>query len=172
MPAAILEQSSEPTSPVFVAGGRRRNLGVRLIAAALGLLLAGWLAALAAGLIGFSPLPELALPGTGNGQTAAAAPEQGARGCWGTHRGQRSRTVNRFASGWRGSERGESPRARRLGQWGQWGRDRKRPGVSHRIDAAGDRGRTPAVADNSAGWPPADSSELRESAVLHAACQR
>ena len=77
MPAAILEQSSEPTSPVFVAGGRRRNLGVRLIAAALGLLLAGWLAALAAGLIGFSPLPELALPGTGNGQTAPAAPEQG-----------------------------------------------------------------------------------------------
>ena len=52
---------------------------VRLAAATLGLLLAGWLAALAAGLIGFSPLPELTLPGTGSAQTAPAPPEPGAQ---------------------------------------------------------------------------------------------
>ena len=77
MPAATLEQSSKDTSPVFVAGGRHRNHAVRLAAATLGLLLAGWLAALAAGLIGFSPLPELTLPGTGSAQSAPAPPDQG-----------------------------------------------------------------------------------------------
>jgi hypothetical protein len=76
MPAATIEQSSKDTTPVFVAGGRRRNHAVRLTAATLGLLLAGWLAALAAGLIGFSPLPELTLPGTGV-QSAPAPPDQG-----------------------------------------------------------------------------------------------
>ena len=63
MEAATLEQSSRDASPVFVAGGRHRSHAVRLAAATLGLLLAGWLTALAAGLIGFSPLPELTLPG-------------------------------------------------------------------------------------------------------------
>jgi hypothetical protein len=77
MPAATIEQSSKDTTPVFVAGGRHRSHAVRLTAATLGLLLAGWLAALAAGLIGFSQLPELALPGTGSAQTAPARPEQG-----------------------------------------------------------------------------------------------
>jgi hypothetical protein len=77
MPAATIEQSSKDTSPVFVAGARHRNHAVRLAAASLGLLLAGWLAALAAGLIGFSPLPELKLPGTGSAQSAPAPPDQG-----------------------------------------------------------------------------------------------
>jgi hypothetical protein len=77
MPAATIEQSSKDTSPVFVAGGRQRNHAVRLAAASLGLLLAGWLAALAAGLIGFSPLPELKLPGTRSAQSATAPPDQG-----------------------------------------------------------------------------------------------
>jgi hypothetical protein len=77
MPAATIEQSSKDTSPVFVAGARHRNHAVRLVAASLGLLLAGWLAALAAGLIGFSPLPELKLPVTGSAQSAPAPPDQG-----------------------------------------------------------------------------------------------
>ena len=63
--------------PVFVAGGRHRNHAVRLAVATLGLLLAGWLTALAAGLIGFSPLPELTLSGTGSAQSAPAPPDQG-----------------------------------------------------------------------------------------------
>ncbi|MEK6327117.1 MAG: hypothetical protein AABM66_06285, partial [Actinomycetota bacterium] len=75
MRTATLEQSSRDTSPVFVAGGHRRTHAVRLAAASLGLLLAGWLVALAAGLAGFSPLPELTLPGRG-GQAAPAPPEQ------------------------------------------------------------------------------------------------
>ena len=70
MPAGTIEQSSEEAMPVFVAGGRHRNHAVRLAAATLGLLLAGWLTALAAGLIGFSPLPELTLSGTGSAQSA------------------------------------------------------------------------------------------------------
>jgi hypothetical protein len=77
MPAATIEQSSKDTLPVFVAGARHRNHAVRLAAASLGLLLAGWLAALAAGLIGFSPLPELKLPGTASAQSAPAPPDQG-----------------------------------------------------------------------------------------------
>ena len=79
MPAATLEQSSKDTSPVFVAGGRRRNHAVRLAAATVGLFFAGWLVALAAGLIGFSPLPELALPGTGGAQTGPASPGLGSQ---------------------------------------------------------------------------------------------
>ena len=75
MEAANLEQSSADASPVFVTGGRRRNHAVRLAAAALGLLLAGWLAALAAGLVGLSPLPELTLPGTGAARAPAVAPD-------------------------------------------------------------------------------------------------
>jgi hypothetical protein len=70
MPAATLEQSSTDALPVFVAGGRRRNGAVRLAAATLGLLLGAWLVALAVGLIGFSPLPKLALPLTDTAQTA------------------------------------------------------------------------------------------------------
>ena len=74
MPAATLENSSNDRAPVFVSGGRRRTHAVRFAAATLGLLLAGWLVALAGGLIGFSPLPELALPGTGAARTAPADP--------------------------------------------------------------------------------------------------
>jgi hypothetical protein len=69
MEAGTLEQSSTDALPVFVAGGRRRNHAVRLAAATLGLLIAAWLVALAAGLMGFSPLPKLTLPGTGTAQT-------------------------------------------------------------------------------------------------------
>jgi hypothetical protein len=72
MPAATLEHSSKDHAPVFVSGGRRRTQAVRVAAATLGILLAGWLGALAGGLIGFSPLPELALPGTGSTRTAPA----------------------------------------------------------------------------------------------------
>lgn len=77
MPAATIEQSSKDTTPVFVAGGRHRNHAVRLAAATLGLLFAGWLTALAAGLIGFSPLPALTLPDTGTAQSAPALPDLG-----------------------------------------------------------------------------------------------
>ena len=104
MPAATLEQSSRDTSPVFVAGGRRRNHAVRLAAATLGLLLAGWLAALAAGLVGFSPLPKLTLPGTGSAQTAPAPPEQGAQAGGGARR-RRPRIADRFAPGSRAAAR-------------------------------------------------------------------
>ena len=76
MEAATLEQSSGETSPVFVTGGRHRSHAVRLAAAALGLLLAGWLTALVAGLVGFSPLPELTFPGTGAARTPAVVPAQ------------------------------------------------------------------------------------------------
>jgi hypothetical protein len=72
MPAATIEQSSKDAAQVFVAGGRHRNHAVRMAAATLGLLLAGWLAALAAGLIGFSTLP-----GPGSAQSAPAPPDQG-----------------------------------------------------------------------------------------------
>src|SRR6476659_6510179 len=81
MPAATLENSSDDRAPVFVSGGRRRTHAVRVAAATLGLLLAGWLVALAGGLIGFSPLPELRIPGTGAARTAPAdgAPQPGAK---------------------------------------------------------------------------------------------
>jgi hypothetical protein len=59
---------------VFVAGGRHRSHAVRLAAIALGLLLAGWLAAIAAGLIGFSALPELTLSRPGGAGTPPAPP--------------------------------------------------------------------------------------------------
>jgi hypothetical protein len=75
MPAAIFEHSSsDEHAPVFVADGRRRHHAVRLAAATLGLLLAGWLAALVGGLVGFAPLPELALPGTGQREAPPAPP--------------------------------------------------------------------------------------------------
>jgi hypothetical protein len=72
MPAATLENSSNDRAPVFVSGGRRRTHAVRVAAATLGVLLAGWMFALAGGLIGFSPLPELRIPGTGAARTAPA----------------------------------------------------------------------------------------------------
>ena len=74
MPAATLEYSSKDRAPVFVSGGRRRTRAVRVAASALGLLLVGWLVAMAAGLVGFAPLPELALPGTGATRAAPALP--------------------------------------------------------------------------------------------------
>ena len=145
MPAATLEQSSKDTSPVFVAGGRRRNHAVRLAAATLGLLLAGWLTALAAGLIGFSPLPELTLPGTGSAQSAPAPPEQGPSRRGSATR-QRSRVADRFASGAgrRQGERGgaaarRTPRAAGPGgAAGQAGKRRR-----HRIDARRTAGAAP-----------------------------
>jgi hypothetical protein len=72
MPAATLEQTSGDRTPVFVSDGHRRTHAVRVGGAGLGLLLAAWLVALAAGLVGFTPLPELALPGTGAARTAPA----------------------------------------------------------------------------------------------------
>jgi hypothetical protein len=68
MEAGTLEQSSSDALPVFAGGGRRRNHAVRLVAATLGLLFAAWLVALAGGLMGFSPLPKLTLPGTSTAQ--------------------------------------------------------------------------------------------------------
>jgi hypothetical protein len=79
MRAATLDQPSKDTAPVFVAGGRHRSRAVRLAAAAFGLLLAGWLAAIAAGLIGFSALPELTLSRPGGAETAPASPNHGPR---------------------------------------------------------------------------------------------
>jgi hypothetical protein len=76
MPVATLEHSSKDRAPVFVSGGHRRARAVRVAASALGVLLAGWLVALAAGLVGFTPLPELALPGTGATRAAPALPER------------------------------------------------------------------------------------------------
>jgi hypothetical protein len=77
MEAANLEQSSGDTSPVFATGRRHRSHAVRLAAAALGILLAGWLAALVAGLVGFSPLPKLTFPDTDGARTPAVADEGG-----------------------------------------------------------------------------------------------
>ncbi len=73
MEARTVQQASTAEQlPVFVADGRRRNRAVRLLAATAGLLLAGWLAALAAGLVGLAPLPRLALPGAGQGDAISA----------------------------------------------------------------------------------------------------
>lgn len=66
------EGSTTNPTPVFVADGRRRHNGVRLLGATLGLLLAGWLAALATGIVGFAPLPALPLPSSGPSDTAPA----------------------------------------------------------------------------------------------------
>jgi hypothetical protein len=66
------EGSATDHMPVFVAGGRRRHNAVRLAGTTLGLLLAGWLAALAAGVIGFGPLPGLSLPGADHANPAPA----------------------------------------------------------------------------------------------------
>jgi hypothetical protein len=59
--------------PVFVAEGRGRHHAVRVAGGTLGLLLAGWLAALAAGLIGFAPLPAISLPGVNQAKPAPVA---------------------------------------------------------------------------------------------------
>jgi hypothetical protein len=66
--------------PVFVSERGRRHHAFRLVMAMTGLLLAGWLAALATGLFGFSPLPDLVLPGGGNGDSAPAVKTQAAPG--------------------------------------------------------------------------------------------
>jgi hypothetical protein len=67
------EGSSTNPIPVFVAEGRHRHHAVRVAGATLGLLLAGWLAALAAGLIGFAPLPAISLPGVKQAKPAPVA---------------------------------------------------------------------------------------------------
>jgi hypothetical protein len=118
MEAATLEQSSGDTSPVFVTGRRHRSHAVRLAATTLGVLLACWLAALVAGLVGFSPLPELTLPGTGDARAPAVAPDGGsmrAEGDAGAHASPvaaRSEAgggqVNADASGGAGSAPGAS----------------------------------------------------------------
>jgi hypothetical protein len=64
MPAGALEHSDMDQLPVFVAVGQRRRHAAKFIAPAFGLLLLGWVVALAAGLVGFSPLPKLPIPGT------------------------------------------------------------------------------------------------------------
>ena len=61
-------------TPVFVAEDRRRHYAVRLAIAGFGLCLMAWLAALVAGLAGFSPLPELGLPGGESHPAAHNAP--------------------------------------------------------------------------------------------------
>jgi hypothetical protein len=61
-PIATLDAASADALPIFVAGGRLRHHAVRMAAGALALLLAAWLAALTAGLIGLSPLPKLGFP--------------------------------------------------------------------------------------------------------------
>ena len=78
MPAAKFEPNlSTDGLPVFVAEGRRRQNAVRLVKITIGLALAGWLAALAAGLTGFAPLPLLPLPGADQGHTAPVVRPQG-----------------------------------------------------------------------------------------------
>ena len=145
MEAATLEQSSGDTSPVFVAGGRHRSHAVRLAAATLGLLLAGWLAALVAGLVGFSPLPELTFPGTGAARAPAAAPEQGSRPAVERDAGtQASPVASRRGAGRRPGECGrECRRERRAPRLGQRGGSRFGPGRGRRYrdDLAGRRGR-------------------------------
>jgi hypothetical protein len=59
--------------PVFLANGKRRYRAVQLAKVALGLALAGWLAALCASLIGFAPLPLPALFGSDDGHAASAS---------------------------------------------------------------------------------------------------
>jgi hypothetical protein len=69
----MLEQETLANQPpVFVAEGPGRAHLVRLVAATGGLLLACWLAALAAGLVGLAPLSLL--PFTGAGHPEASAP--------------------------------------------------------------------------------------------------
>jgi hypothetical protein len=62
--AAMLEpDASTDGQPVFVDDGRRRNQVGRLATTTFGLMLAAWLAALAAGVIGAGPFPQLGLLG-------------------------------------------------------------------------------------------------------------
>jgi molecular chaperone DnaK len=62
--------------PVFVANGRRRDRAVRVGKLALGIALAGWIAALCASLIGFAPLPVPALSSSDDGQAVSAVRPQ------------------------------------------------------------------------------------------------
>lgn len=79
MSAATLEPKAPADGlPVFVAKGRRRYRAVRVGKVALGIALAGWLAALCAGLIGFAPLPLPALSGSDDGQAVSAVRAQSA----------------------------------------------------------------------------------------------
>jgi hypothetical protein len=104
MPVATLEQSTAERSPVFVANGRRRNHGVRVAAATLGILLAGWLAALAAGLIGFAPLPKLAVPGTSPAKSAPVPPEPASSGQTAMHRDPAARGLSTVVPSARGGD--------------------------------------------------------------------
>ena len=137
-------------SPVFVAGGHRRAHAVRLAAATLGLLLAGWLAALAASLVGFSPLPELTLsrhrraPGAARGGAGAG----GAGG--GGARRRPPRLVDRLASragrppGKRDAPAGAGSVAGASGGRKRGRRRTVRNRQRHWIDVAGQRRREPA----------------------------
>jgi hypothetical protein len=60
--------ASTDRHPVFVDDGRRRNQVGRLATTTFGLMLAAWLAALAAGVIGSGPFPQLSLLGADHEQ--------------------------------------------------------------------------------------------------------
>ncbi len=62
-------------APIFVSTGDGRNRAVRMAIALAGLLIVGWLAALAAGIVGFDSLPRLLIPETGAGDHSAASAE-------------------------------------------------------------------------------------------------
>ncbi len=115
MSAATLEPKAPADGlPVFVAKGRRRYRAVRVGKVALGIALAGWLAALCAGLIGFAPLPLPALSGSDDGQAVSAVRAQSAdprpvgpvtrRGPGGGGSGDKSSTAAR-----RGGDAGGGP---------------------------------------------------------------
>jgi hypothetical protein len=76
MPATMPEpEASTDRHPVFVDDRRVRNRVGRLATTAFGLLLAAWLAALAAGVIGSGPFPQLALLGADQEQAVPMRPQ-------------------------------------------------------------------------------------------------
>ena len=76
--SATTVEPEAPTDglPVFVANGTRRYRAVRVGKVALGIALAGWVAALCASLIGFAPLPLPVLSGSDDGQAVSAVRPQ------------------------------------------------------------------------------------------------
>jgi hypothetical protein len=76
--SATTVEPEAPTDglPVFVANGTRRFRAVRVGKVALGIALAGWVAALCASLIGFAPLPLPVLSGSDDGQAVSAVGPQ------------------------------------------------------------------------------------------------
>jgi hypothetical protein len=113
MSAATLEPKPPANGlPVFVANGRRRYRAVQLAKVALGLALAGWLAALCASLIGFAPLPLPALSGSDDGHAVSAVRPQSPAPASvgdGTRRGA-SDGASGGKSSTAGRSRGDAPR--------------------------------------------------------------